>query len=229
MKSVPYAPAVSSLMYAMVATRPDIAHVVGVINKFMHNPGRSHRNAIKHVFKYLVGTKDHVILFEPNKTSDVVGYTDSDFANCVDSRKSTTRYCVKFGNGAFSWNSKLQECTTTSTTKAEYVAASGAAKEALRLGRLAHTFRQVDYDLVPVVYTDSLGVVALSKNLIHHNTSKHIDVRYHFVWDCIISGKIGLKKISTSDNVADGMTKCLSADRFRSLRHQMSVTKNRFD
>ena len=122
MKSVPYAPTVGSLMYVMVATRPDISHVVGVVSRSMHNPGRSHWNAVKHVFRYLAGTKDHDILFCPNSTLGVVGYTDSDFAGCVDSRKSTTGYCFKFGNGAISWNSKLQECTTTSTTEAEYVA-----------------------------------------------------------------------------------------------------------
>ena len=128
MKSGPYAPAVGSLMYAMVATRPDISHAVGVVSRFMHNPDRSHWNAVKHVFRYLAGTKDHDILFGPNSTSGVVGYTDSDFAGCVDSRKSTTGYCFKFSNGAISWKSKLQECTTTSTTEAEYVVASDATK-----------------------------------------------------------------------------------------------------
>ena len=86
MKSVPYAPAVGSLMYAMVATRPDIAHAIGVVRRFMHNPGRSHWNAVKHVFRYLVGTKDHGILFGPNSTSGIVGYTDLDFVDCVDSK-----------------------------------------------------------------------------------------------------------------------------------------------
>ena len=75
----------------------------------------------------------------------------------------------------------------------------------------------------PNVYSDSQSVVALSKNPVHHNASKHIEVRYHFVRDCVISGKIGLEKISTTDNVADGMTKCLSADHFRSVRQQMDV------
>ena len=139
MKSVPYAPTIGSLMYAMVATWPDISHAVGVISKFMHNPGRSHSNPVKHVFRYLAGTKDHGILFGPNSTSGVVGYTESDFAGCVDIRKSTTGYCFKFGNGAISWKSKLQERTATSTTDEEYVAASDASKEALWLGRLAHT------------------------------------------------------------------------------------------
>ena len=164
MKSVPYALAVGSLMYTMFATWPDNTHVIGVVSKFMHNPGRSHWNAVKHVFRYLVGTKDHGILFGPNKKIGLVGYTDSDFVGCVDSRKSTTGYCFKFGNGAISWKSKLQECTTTSTTEVEYVATSDAGKEALWLDELAHTFRQVDSDLAPVVYSDNQGVVVLSKN-----------------------------------------------------------------
>ena len=84
MKSVPYAPAIGCLMYAMVATRLDISHAIGVINRFMHNPSRSHWNTVKPTIKYLVGTKDHDILFGPNSTSGVVGYTDLDFADCVD-------------------------------------------------------------------------------------------------------------------------------------------------
>ena len=104
----------------------------------------------------------------------------------MDSRKSTTKYCFKFGNGAISWKSKLQECTATSTTEAEFVATSDAAKEALWLGGLAHTFRQVDSYAARVVYSDSQGVVALFKNLVHHNASKHIDVRHHFVRDCFV-------------------------------------------
>ena len=82
------------------------------------------------------------------------------------------------------------------------------------VGRLAHTFQQVDSESAPVVYNDNQGVFAQSKNPVHHNASKHIDVQYHFVRDCIISKKNGLEKIPPTDNVADGMTNCLSVDRF---------------
>ena len=61
-------------------------------------------------------------------------------------------------------------------TEAEYVAASDATKEALWLGPLAHTFRQVNSDSAPVVYNESQSVVAFSKNSVHHNASKHIEV-----------------------------------------------------
>ena len=100
MKSVLYALTIGSLMYAMVATRLDIDHIVGVVNRFKHNPGRSLWNVVKHVFRYLVGKNNYDILFGPNDTSGVVDYTDSNFADCVDNRKSITRYCFKFGSRA---------------------------------------------------------------------------------------------------------------------------------
>jgi hypothetical protein len=108
----------------------------------MQNPGCPHWNAVKHIFRYLVGTQDYDIKFGLNEPLGPVGYTDSDYAGCLNTRKSTSGYIFKFGNGAISWRSKLQDCTATSTTEAEYVAALDAAKEALRLGLLARTFRQ---------------------------------------------------------------------------------------
>ena len=93
--------------------------------------------------------------FGPNKNSEQFGYTDSDFVDCVDSPKSTTGYCFKFGNGAISWKSKLHECMSTSTIEAEYVLASNAAKEALRLDQLACTFRQADPNSALVVNSDN--------------------------------------------------------------------------
>jgi hypothetical protein len=118
-------------MYAMVVTRPDIAHAVGVVNRFMLNPGHSHWNVVKHIIRCLVGTKDYGIKFGPNEALGLVGYTDLDYAGCIHNRKSTSRYFFRFGYDAISWRSKLQDCTAASMTKAEYVAASDAAKEVL--------------------------------------------------------------------------------------------------
>jgi hypothetical protein len=108
MNSVPYTPAVGSLMYVMVATRPDIAHAVGVVSSFMHNPGRPHWNGVKHIFKYLVGTQDYSIKFGPNEPLGPVGFTNSDYAGCLDTRKSTSGYFFRFGTGAISWRLKLR-------------------------------------------------------------------------------------------------------------------------
>jgi hypothetical protein len=73
-------------MYAMVATRPDIAYTVGIVSRFMHNPGHPHWNAVKHIFRYLVGTQDYGIRFGTNEPLGAVGFTNSDYAGCLDTR-----------------------------------------------------------------------------------------------------------------------------------------------
>ena len=92
MKTISYAPVVSSLMYATVTMRPDIPDVVGIISRFMKNPSRPYWNAVKHIFIYFFGTQDYGITFVLNEPSGLVGYNDSDYASCLDIRKSTSRY-----------------------------------------------------------------------------------------------------------------------------------------
>ena len=117
-------------MYAMIATRPDIAFAVGVTSRYMSNPGKKHWEAVKGVMRYLNGTKDMCICFGRKKAC-VMGYTDADYAGDLDKRRSTSGYVFEFTGGAVSWRSRLQDCITLSTTEAEYVAASEACKEAI--------------------------------------------------------------------------------------------------
>jgi hypothetical protein len=88
MSQIPYANAVGTLMYAMVSTRPDISHAVGVFNRDMENLGKEHWAIVKWVFLYLRGTSDHCITY--NSGCELVrGYVDSDFAGDLDKRRST--------------------------------------------------------------------------------------------------------------------------------------------
>jgi hypothetical protein len=84
-------------------------------------------------------------------------------------------------------------------------------------------FQQVNSKWIPTVVSNSQGAVALAKNPVHHNASTHIEVRYHFIWDCATKVMLSLEKVSMTDNVANAMTKSLSTDRFRSLRDRMGV------
>ena len=101
MKNIPYASAVGSLMYAQVCTRPDIAFAVGTLGQ--SNPGIDHWKAAKKVIRYLQGTKDYELMYRRTSNLKVVGYSDSDFAGCVDSCKSTSGYIFILGGGAISW------------------------------------------------------------------------------------------------------------------------------
>ena len=130
MAKVPYASAVGSLMYAMVCTRPDLAYAVGVVSRFISNPGREHWNAVKWILRYLRGTSDLKITFGVKKPL-LVSFTDSDMSGDVDSSKSTSGYLVTFAGGAVAWQSRLQKCVALSTTEAEFIAATEACKELL--------------------------------------------------------------------------------------------------
>ena len=89
MSKIPYASAIGSLMYAMLCTRPDIAHAVSVTSRYQSNPGEEHWTSVKCILKYLRRTKDMMLVFG-NGELQVQGYTDSDFMSDIDDRKSTS-------------------------------------------------------------------------------------------------------------------------------------------
>ncbi|CAJ2671557.1 unnamed protein product [Trifolium pratense] len=198
MKRVPYASAVGSLMYAMVCTRPDIAHVVGTVSRFLSNPGREHWNAVKWVLRYLRGTTGMRLCFGGDKPT-LEGYSDSDMAGDIDFRKSTSGYMIKFAGGVVAWQSRLQKCVALSTTKAEFIVITEACKELLWLKKFLQElgFVQDKY----VLFVDSQSVIHLGKNPTFHNRSKHIDVRYHWIRDVLDAKLLELAKVHTDDNV----------------------------
>ena len=110
MSHVPYASVVGNLMYAMVCTRPDIAHVVGVLSRYMSKPGKEHWTVVKRVFRYLHGTTNHAICYQgkagPDRVLDVHGFVDADWSGDLDHKRSTSGYVFSLFGGAISWMSK---------------------------------------------------------------------------------------------------------------------------
>ena len=102
MKNISYASIVGSLMYAQVCTRLDIKFVVGMLGRYQSNPGIDHWRAAKKVMRYLQGTKDYILMYRQTDNLEVIGYSDADFAGCVDSRKSTSGYIFMLAGGAVS-------------------------------------------------------------------------------------------------------------------------------
>ncbi|MCO5558896.1 hypothetical protein L7F22_012486 [Adiantum nelumboides] len=198
--------ACGSLMYAMIATCPDIAFVVGVVSRYMSNPGKKHWEAVKGIMRYLKHTKSMRICYGSQDLS-VRGYTDSDYARDLDKRISTSGYVFTLVGGAISWQSRLQDCIMHSTTEAEYVVANEACKEAIWLDRLvADLGIKVD---MPKLYCDSQSAIPLAKNSVFHSKTKHIDVKYHFIRVVLEDKQIQLMKIHTKDNLVDLLTKGL--------------------
>ena len=131
MKNIPYRAAVGSLMYLAVGTHPDIAFAVSTVAQFCQDPGPEHWEAVKRIYRYLLGTKKLALTFGEGKQG-LEGFTDADGAS-QEHRHAISSYTYILDGGAVSWASKKQELVTLSTTEAEYVAAMHAAKEGIWL------------------------------------------------------------------------------------------------
>ena len=206
MKNIPYREAIGALMYCAVATRPDISFAVALLSQFLENPGDTHWNGVKHIYRYLLGTKHLQLVFGETKNS-IAGYTDADGAT-QEHRHAISGYAFLIDGGAVSWFSRKQEIVTLSTAEAEYVAATHAAKEAIWLKRLiTEIFNFPDEPIT--LHCDNQSAIALTKDNIAHSRTKHIDIRYHFIRYSVQDGKINITYCPTNENVADTLTKPL--------------------
>ncbi|GKB23082.1 transposable element [Tanacetum coccineum] len=210
MSRIPYASAVGSLMYAMICTRPDIAHAMSVVSRYMAHPGKEHWNAVKRIFRYLKEASDVGLIYGGDREYIVAGYSDSDYATDLDARRSLTGYVFTIGNSVVSWKATLQPSVALSTTEAEYMALTEAAKEGIWLKGLIEDlgFPQDQ----ATVFCDSMSAICLAKDQVYHDRTKHIDVRYHFIRS---ERRIKVKKIGTQDNPADVFTKPVPLSKFR--------------
>ena len=179
MEGIPYASVVGSLMYAQTCTRPDISFAVGILGRYQSNPGLDHWNAAKKVLRYLQGTKDHMLTYRRSDELEVKGYSDSDFAGCVDTRKSTFGYLFLLAGGAISWKSAKQSVIAASTMEAEFVACFEATVHGLWLRNFISELGIVDSIAKPLkIYCDNSAAVFFSKNDKYSKVAKHMELKY---------------------------------------------------
>ena len=178
-----YRQLIGSLMY-LVNTRPDLSFAVKTLSQFNVEPKSVHWIAAKHVLRYLAGTVDYGLDYRRSNGVGLVGFTDSDWAGSVSDRKSTSGCCFSLGLAVVSWFSQKQKSVALSSAEAEYMAASQASCEALWLRKLMVDL--FDQELRPaVIHCDNQSCIRLSENTVFHDTSKHIEIRYHFIRDYV--------------------------------------------
>ncbi|EOX99849.1 Uncharacterized protein TCM_008823 [Theobroma cacao] len=107
-----------------------------LLSRFMQNPSEVHFIAVKRILKYVKGTVNFGLIYMKQKSSQLLGFSDSDWAGFLDDSKSTRDFCFSFGSVVFGWSSKKQEVVTQSTAEAEYIACAAAANHALWLRKL---------------------------------------------------------------------------------------------
>ncbi|KAJ0903945.1 putative RNA-directed DNA polymerase [Helianthus annuus] len=209
-----YRSMIGSLLY-LTASRPDIMFATCVCARSQSAPRKSNLIAVKRIFRYLKGAPTLGIWYPADGKIELSGFSDSDFAGCDKTRKSTSGGCQFLGNCLVSWQSKKQAAVSTSTAEAEYIAAASCTAQLLWLQN-----QLLDFGITALktpLMLDSQAAENIIKNPVSHSTTKHIDIRHHFVRDCYEKGLISLHHVPTKDQLADVLTKALDTSTFESL------------
>ncbi|KAH9723411.1 Integrase catalytic domain-containing protein [Citrus sinensis] len=172
-------------------------------------------DAVKWVLRYLKGTLDHGLMYGKSKheVCEVRGYIDFDFAGDSDRRKSISGYLFMLDSCLISWKATLQHIVALSSTEAEFVAATEAVKESMRLRGLLNELWLKQKTLE--IFYDNQSAIQLIKNQVYHERTKHIDVKLHFIRDEVAKGSVAVIKINTDINPADMLTKVLPTAKFK--------------
>jgi hypothetical protein len=218
-----YRSLVGSLRY-LVNTRPDLAFSIGYVNRYMEEPHEDHLAAVKHILRYIAGTIDYGV-FYPRRKGDrakLHGYSDSDLAGDLDSRKSTLGVLFFLGRSPISWQSTKQRVIALSSCEVEYIAVATAACQGVWLARLFSELKDAEIG-VPMLKVDNKSTISLVKNPVHHDRSKHIDVRYHMIWEYEQTGQIAVDFIRTEEQLRDILTKSLCKIKFKELCNKIGL------
>ena len=153
------------------------------------------------------------------------GFSDSDWAGSAQDRKSTSEFYFSSSSTMVSWSSKKQGSVALSTAESEYIFASDGSREVVWLRKLlSYLF---DSSLEPVViHCENQSCVKLLKNLVFHDRSKHIKIRYHYVWNMVQRKAVKLRYIPTYEQIVDVLTKPLSKTKFEHFRDKLGVVEN---
>jgi hypothetical protein len=216
---------VGALRY-LVNTRPDLSYAVGYVSRFIEKPTTEHLLAVKRVLRYIAGTVDYGCHYGKKKGADVlVGYSDSDLARDVDTRKSTTGVLFFLNDNLVTWQSQKQRVVALSSCEAEYIAATTAACQGIWLSRLLAEFKGDEGADPFTLKIDNQSAIQLSRNPVFHDRSKHIDTKFHFIRQCVEEAMLRVEHIHTRNQLANILTKSLGRDRFVELRTRLSLVK----
>jgi hypothetical protein len=221
-----YLEILGSLIYAAIMTRPDIANAVAQLGRSMSNPSKSHLGAAKRVLRYLAGTVDRGLKYENKEWNApgmdravqpcvALGYGDSDWAGDVDSRTSMGGSMTFLAGGLICWRAALQKIQRLSSGEAEYVNLSDCCRDIIYVRNVlaqVNIFKQTE---PTPLFSDSTAAISIAqKKGVNHRT-KHIALRDHFVRSLVSDDVVDVRKIHTSENPADILTKATRTDIFK--------------
>jgi hypothetical protein len=227
-----YRQLVGQLQYLVSGCRPDIALAVNYLSRYVSNYGPKHFTALKHLLRYLKGTRRNGLVYCGYKLQPtflplartgalsslgnvLVGFSDSDWARDLNNRRSTSGYCFFLNGALVSWRVRVQRSVALSTAEAELMALCEAAKQGVWLRRL---LKEMGHSQSPtVIYEDNQGAIAMTQHNAFHDRSKHVDLRYHYIREQLAAGEVEVSYCPTADMLADLFTKPLGPEKLPAL------------
>jgi hypothetical protein len=229
MKKFPYRNLIGELLYLAHSSRPDISYSVGVLSRFMENPGRRHWEAAKRVLRYLKGSIDLGLTYNGDLDSNtengiynIEAYSDADWGRDLHGRKSIFGYVIHLNGCPISWISKKQTFVSQSTCESEYVGMSEAVREIRWIYQLLQELKiNSEFIQIPTLYGDNISSIKIASNSRMDNRIKSIDIKYHYIKDEEASKHVQLQHVASEYNIADIFTKPLGATKFHNFKDQI--------
>ncbi|RVW51141.1 Retrovirus-related Pol polyprotein from transposon TNT 1-94 [Vitis vinifera] len=212
---------VGKLNYLTI-TRPDISFPVSVVSQFLQSPCDSHWDAVIRILRYIKSTPGQGVLYQNRGHTQVVGYTDADWAGSPTDRRSTSGYCVFIGGNLISWKSKKQDVVARSSAEAEYRAMALATCELIWLRHLLQELRFGKDEQMKLI-CDNQAALHIASNPVFHERTKHIEVDCHFIREKIASGCIATSFVNSNDQLADIFTKSLRGPRIKYICNKLGA------
>ena len=186
---------------------PDMCYAVTKLVQFSINPSKEHMDKAKYIIRYLLSTKDYLLVFNGASGKGLIAYTNSDQTADIIKCWLTTGNFFKLAGSIFTWQSQAQKTIALSSTEAEYMALSDTGWQAIWITSLLCELG-IDIKTVPIC-GDNQGSIFIGSNLVQECCSKHIDIHYHYIWQLVEDKKIDLYYIPRIENPADLFTKNL--------------------
>jgi hypothetical protein len=191
------------------------------MSQFSANPSEKHIQQALYIIRYVASTLDAKITYDGKSKEGFIAYADADWAGDPINRKSVTSYVVKLAGSVVSWKSRKQKTLAHSSTEAEYMALSDASRQ---ISWIQNLYKEIGFKIESTILCgDNQGAIFIGSNPTTEKRTKHIDIRFHYIRECIEEGKIILYYIPTKEQIADILTKNLSFDKFKYLRSKLGL------
>ncbi|GME33808.1 Reverse transcriptase RNA-dependent DNA polymerase, partial [Neofusicoccum parvum] len=222
-----YQSIIGSVNFAAISTRPDVAFAMTKLSEFLQNPSGRHIYLAKRVLSYLGGTKQLSLCytgFMQDQTNLFTISSDASYANDIETRRSHQGTVMALFGAAVDWKASKQPTVTTSTTEAELLALSEAAKQCFWWKRFFQAIQFNPGHPIDIQCDNKQTLRLMEENVSKLSTKlRHVDIHNHWLRQETQAGKIHLRWTPTAQMIADGLTKPLYRQKHTTFVEQMGL------